>query len=55
MHYRSIPSVVYTWPEIASVGLTEDEVKTSGREYRAGKFPFSANGRARTMGEAAAS
>ena len=53
MHYGSIPSVVYTWPEVASVGLTEDEVKKSGREYRAGKFPFSANGRARTMGEAA--
>ena len=51
MHYRSIPSVVYTWPEVASVGLTEDEVKQSGQEYRAGKFPFSANGRARTMGE----
>jgi dihydrolipoamide dehydrogenase len=53
MHYGSIPSVVYTWPEVASVGLTEDEVKKSGREYRAGKFPFSANGRARTMGESA--
>jgi dihydrolipoamide dehydrogenase len=53
MHYRSIPSVVYTWPEVASVGLTEDEVKQSGREYRSGKFPFSANGRARTMGESA--
>jgi dihydrolipoamide dehydrogenase len=53
MHYRSIPSVVYTWPEVASVGLSEEEVKQSGREYRAGKFPFSANGRARTMGESA--
>jgi dihydrolipoamide dehydrogenase len=53
MHYHSIPSVVYTWPEVASVGLTEEEVKKSGREYRAGKFPFSANGRARTMGESA--
>ena len=53
MHYRSMPSVVYTWPEIASVGLAEHEVKESGREYRVGKFPFSANGRARTMGEAA--
>ena len=53
MHYRSIPSVVYTWPEVAAVGLSEDEVKQSGREYRAGKFPFSANGRARTMGESA--
>jgi dihydrolipoyl dehydrogenase len=51
MHYKSIPAVVYTWPEIASVGLTERQVKESGREYRAGKFPFSANGRARSMGE----
>lgn len=51
MHYKSIPGVVYTWPEIASVGLTEKQVKESGREYRAGKFPFSANGRARSMGE----
>jgi dihydrolipoamide dehydrogenase len=51
MHYRSMPSVVYTWPEIATVGLAEHEVKASGRPYRAGKFPFSANGRARTMGE----
>jgi dihydrolipoamide dehydrogenase len=51
MHYKSIPSVVYTWPEIASVGLSERQVKDSGREYRTGKFPFSANGRARSMGE----
>jgi dihydrolipoamide dehydrogenase len=51
MHYRSMPSVVYTWPEIATVGLTEQEVKASGRSYRTGKFPFSANGRARTMAE----
>jgi dihydrolipoamide dehydrogenase len=51
MHYHSIPSVVYTWPEIATVGLTEREVKESGREYKVGKFPFSANGRARTLGE----
>jgi dihydrolipoamide dehydrogenase len=51
MHYKSIPGVVYTWPEIASVGLTERQVKESGREYRTGKFPFSANGRARSMGE----
>ena len=51
MHYKSIPGVVYTWPEIASVGLTEKQVKESGREYRAGKFPFSANGRARSMGD----
>jgi dihydrolipoamide dehydrogenase len=53
MHYKSMPSVVYTWPEIASVGLAEHEVKASGRKYKVGKFPFSANGRARTMGESA--
>ena len=53
MHYRSMPSVVYTWPEIATVGLAEHEVKDWGRAYRVGKFPFSANGRARTMGESA--
>ncbi len=51
MHYRSMPSVVYTWPEIASVGYAEHEVKADGRAYKTGKFPFSANGRARTMGE----
>ena len=48
MHYRSIPAIVYTHPEIAALGLTENQVKESGREYRVGKFPFSANGRART-------
>jgi dihydrolipoamide dehydrogenase len=51
MHYHSIPSVVYTWPEIAVVGATEREVRESGRAYTSGKFPFTANGRARTMGE----
>ena len=51
MHYRSIPNVVYTWPEIASVGLTEAQLKESGRAYKTGKFPFSANGRARALGE----
>ena len=50
MHYRSMPSVVYTWPEIATVGLAEHEVKASGRAYKTGKFPFSANGRARAAG-----
>jgi dihydrolipoamide dehydrogenase len=53
MHHRTIPGVVYTAPEIATVGLTEQEVKASGRAYRIGKFPFSANGKARTMGETA--
>jgi dihydrolipoamide dehydrogenase len=51
MHYAAIPGVVYTWPEIASVGQTEAEVKASGRAYKTGKFPFSANGRARCLGE----
>lgn len=51
MSYKSIPSIVYTWPEIATVGLGEHEVKETGRPYKTGKFPFSANGRARTMGE----
>ena len=53
MRYKSIPGVVYTWPEIATVGMTEKQVKESGRAYNAGKFPFSANGRARSMGESA--
>lgn len=51
MHQHIMPGIVYTWPEVATVGLTEQEVKASGRAYRVGKFPFSANGRARTMGE----
>ncbi|CAN5917343.1 dihydrolipoyl dehydrogenase [soil metagenome] len=51
MHYRSMPSVVYTWPEIASVGMAEHELKAEGRAYKVGKFPFSANGRARTSGD----
>lgn len=50
MDYKSMPAVVYTSPEIATCGLTEAEVKESGRAYKVGKFPFSANGRARTMG-----
>ena len=49
--YGIIPAVVYTSPEIASVGKTEEELKEAGIAYRAGKFPFSANGRARAMGE----
>jgi dihydrolipoamide dehydrogenase len=51
MHHHTMPGIVYTWPEIATVGLSEQDVKSSGRAYRVGKFPFSANGRARTMGE----
>ena len=51
VNYDVIPSVVYTSPEIASVGKTEEELKKAGIDYKAGKFPFSANGRARAMGE----
>ncbi|HEU0118129.1 MAG TPA: dihydrolipoyl dehydrogenase, partial [Alphaproteobacteria bacterium] len=51
INYDAIPGVVYTWPEIASVGKTEEELKKAGVEYKAGKFPFSANGRARAMGD----
>jgi dihydrolipoamide dehydrogenase len=53
MHYHSMPNVVYTWPEIATVGRTEREVRETGRAYRIGKFPYTANGRARTIGETA--
>src|SRR3954470_6756679 len=51
MDYKSMPSVVYTWPEIATVGLAEHEAKAGGKKYKVGKFPFSANGRARSMAE----
>jgi dihydrolipoamide dehydrogenase len=51
VNYGVIPAVVYTSPEIASVGKTEEVLKEEGIAYRAGKFPFSANGRARGMGE----
>jgi dihydrolipoamide dehydrogenase len=49
--YDAIPSVVYTWPEVAAVGKTEEELKAAGIEYRIGKFPFTANARARTNAE----
>ena len=49
VNYAAIPSVVYTNPEVASVGKTEDELKAEGIEYKIGKFPFSANGRAKAM------
>ena len=51
VNYGVIPAVVYTWPEIASVGQTEDELKAQGIAYNVGKFPFTANGRARAMGD----
>src|SRR5262249_12612761 len=51
VNYDTVPSVIYTWPEVASVGPTEEQIKSSGREYRVGRFPFSANPRARCMDE----
>ncbi len=51
VNYGAIPGVVYTWPEVASVGATEEELKAQGIQYVVGKFPFMANGRARAMGE----
>lgn len=45
--YNLIPGVVYTWPEVAAVGLTEEQLKEQGRKYRVGSFPFKASGRAR--------
>ena len=47
INYRLIPGVVYTWPEVASVGYTEEELKEAGRNYKTGAFPFKALGRAR--------
>lgn len=49
VNYDVIPGVVYTQPEVASVGKTEEELKAAGIAYKVGKFPFSANGRARAM------
>ncbi|WP_298439084.1 dihydrolipoyl dehydrogenase [Geobacter sp.] len=49
--YAFIPGIVYTWPEAAGVGRTEEELKTEGVEYAVGRFPFMANGRARCMDE----
>jgi dihydrolipoamide dehydrogenase len=49
VNYEVIPSVVYTQPEVASIGRTEEQLKADGVAYKAGKFPFTANGRARAM------
>lgn len=51
MNYDVIPAIIYTHPEIASVGKTEDQLKEAGIDYRKGICPFGANGRARTLGE----
>jgi dihydrolipoamide dehydrogenase len=51
INYNLIPSVVYTWPEIASIGYTEEQLKKDNKAYRVGKFPFVASGRARAAME----
>ena len=51
VNFDTIPSVIYTSPEIAWVGQNEQQLKTAGREYKAGSFPFMANGRARALGD----
>lgn len=50
VNYETVPGVIYTWPEVASVGATEEQLKEQGIEYRSGTFPFSANGRAKALG-----
>lgn len=49
VNYNTVPGIVYTWPEVASVGKTEEEVKAEGVEYKVGKFSFMANSRARSV------
>jgi len=51
MSYETIPFIVYTWPEIAWVGKTEEQLKVAGIEYKVGQFPFAASGRARAHGD----
>lgn len=50
VNYNTVPSVIYTYPEVASVGVTEEQAKESGQAYAVGSFPFMANGRARALG-----
>ena len=51
INYNTIPSIIYTHPEVASVGFSEDELKDTGISYNVGKFPFMANSRGRAVGE----
>ncbi len=51
INYNAIPGVIYTWPEVATVGKTEEELKAEKIDYKVGKFPFMANSRARAVGE----
>ena len=51
VNYHTVPSVIYTEPEVAAVGYTEEQLKEQGVPYKAGQFPFTPNGRARAMGQ----
>jgi dihydrolipoamide dehydrogenase len=51
INYNLIPGVVYTWPEVAAVGYTEEQLKEAGTKYKTGSFPFKASGRARASGD----
>jgi dihydrolipoamide dehydrogenase len=51
INYNLIPGVVYTWPEVAGVGYTEEQLKEQGRAYKTGSFPFKASGRAKASGD----
>ena len=51
INYLLIPGVVYTWPEVAGVGYTEEQLKEQGKAYKVGSFPFKASGRARASGD----
>jgi dihydrolipoamide dehydrogenase len=51
VNYETVPGIVYTWPEVATVGKTEEDLKGAGVAYKTGKFPFTANARARCNAE----
>ena len=51
VNYETVPGIVYTWPEVAAVGKTEEQLKEAGIAYKVGKFPFSANSRARVAAQ----
>jgi dihydrolipoamide dehydrogenase len=51
VNYETVPGIVYTWPEVAAVGKTEEQLKEAGVDYTVGKFPFTANSRARANAE----
>ena len=50
VNYKTLPSVIYTWPEAASVGLSQEQAEQEGFTVKTGRFPFTANGRAKALG-----